>query len=130
MGGKPTGNPAPQTGSQKHTHWRENQAAEILAAHGYQVEQNPGRLPNGKNPDYKIEGEYFDCFSPTSNNIDQVRWGISHKVKSGQTERVILNLDDSLFDPDDIVDILSRKPKQGLKEVIAIKDGKITPIFP
>jgi hypothetical protein len=29
-GGKPTGNPAPETGSQKHAHQRENQAAEIL----------------------------------------------------------------------------------------------------
>jgi hypothetical protein len=49
---KPTGSLAPETGSQKHAHQRENQAAEILAAHGYQVEQNPGTLPNGKNPDY------------------------------------------------------------------------------
>ncbi|MEK8015311.1 MAG: hypothetical protein VSS75_000480 [Candidatus Parabeggiatoa sp.] len=130
LGGKPIGHLAPETGSQKHTHKRENQSAEILAAQGYQVEQNPGTLPNGRNPDYKIEGEYFDCFSPTSNNIDQVRWGISHKVKNGQTQRIILNLDDSLFDPSDIIELLSRKPKKGLKEVIGIKGGKIVPIFP
>ena len=130
VGGKTIGNPAPETGSQKHSHNRENQAAEILAANGYQVEQNPGTLPNGKNPDYKIEGEYFDCFSPTSNNINQIRWGISHKVKSGQTERIILDLDDSIFEPIDIIDLLSRKPKKGLKELIAIKDGKITQVFP
>lgn len=130
LDGKPIGKPAPETGSQKHSHKRENQAAEILAAQGYQVEQTPSTLSNGRNPDYKIEGKYFDCFSPTSNNIDQVRWGISHKVKSGQTARIILNLDDSLFEPSDIIELLSRKPKKGLKEVIGIKGGKITHIFP
>ncbi|EDN70788.1 conserved hypothetical protein [Beggiatoa sp. PS] len=127
---KPRGNPAPETGSQKYTHQRENEAAQILAAQGYQIEQNPGTLPNGKNPDYKIEGQYFDCFAPTSNNIEQVRWGISRKVKSGQTERIILNLEDSLYEPNDIIELLSRKPKKGLKEVIGIKGGKITHIFP
>ncbi len=129
-GGKPIGNPAPETGSQKHTHQRENQAADILAAQGYQVEQSPSTLPNGKNPDYKIEGEYFDCFSPTSDNIDQVRWGISQKVNSGQTQRILLNLEDSRFEPSDIQKLLLRKPKKGLKEVIGIKGGKIIHIFP
>ena len=130
LGEKPTGNPASETGSHKNAHQRENQAAEILAAQGYQVEQSPGTLPNGKNPDYKIEGEYFDCLLPTSDNIEQVRRGISRKVKSGQTQRIILNLEDSPFEPSDIQQLLSRKPKKGLKEVIGIKGGKIIHIFP
>jgi hypothetical protein len=130
LGEKPKGNPAPELGSYKHTHKRENQAAEILAAHGYQIEQNPGTRSNGKNPDYKIEGEYFDCLSPITDKIKQIRKGISRKVNSGQTDRIILNLEDSQFEPIDIIDILSRKPKTGLKEVIGIKGGKITPIFP
>ncbi len=128
--GKPKGKRSPETGSQKRTHRRENQAADTLAAHGYQVEQNPGPLPNGKNPDYKIEGEYFDCLSPDSSNIDQVRKGISRKVSSGQADRIVLNLDDSPFEVNDVKDLLRRKPKKGLKEVIGVKGGKVTQIFP
>jgi hypothetical protein len=129
-GGKPTGKPAPEIGSHKHTHFRENKSAKILAAYGYQVEQNPGTLSNGKNPDYKIEGKYFDCLSPETDNIEQIRKGISRKVKSGQINIIILNLDDSRFEAIDIIVLLLRKPKEGLKEVIAIKNGKITHIFP
>ena len=42
----------------------------------------------------------------------------------------VLNLDDYPFKPSDIADILKRKPKEGLQEVIGIKDGNITQIFP
>lgn len=109
---------------------RENQAADILAEKGYIVEQNPGMLPNGKNPDYKIEGRYFDCLSPKSNNIDQIRKGISRKVRSGQADRIVLNLDDSLFVPNDITEVLSRKPIKNLQEVIGIKGSRIIQIYP
>ena len=129
-GSKPSGDKSPETGSQKHKHQRENEAADLLAANGYNVKQNPGTLPNGKNPDYEIEGEIFDCLTPTSSNIDQIRTGISRKVNSKQADRIVLNLDDSPFSPEDISNMLARKPKEGLKEVIGIKDGKITQIFP
>ena len=128
--GAPSGNKSPETGSSKRGHRRENEAADTLANGGYRVEQNPGTLPNGKNPDYKIEGKYFDCVSPTSNNIDQVRKGIADKVTEAQADRIIVNLDDSKFDPSDIADVLARKPKEGLQEVIVVKDGVITPVFP
>jgi hypothetical protein len=129
-GGKPRGERAPESGSQKRKHQRENESADTLADAGYDVDQGPHTKPNGKNPDYKIEGEYFDCLAPDTDNIDQVRKGISRKVKSGQTERIILNMDDTNLKPSDITDVLQRKPKQGLKEVIGIKKGKITQIFP
>lgn len=35
---------------------RENESADVLARHGYDVEQNPPSKPNGKEPDYLIEG--------------------------------------------------------------------------
>jgi hypothetical protein len=38
---------------------RENEWADVLAENGYDVEQNPPPKPNGKKPDYRIEGEYF-----------------------------------------------------------------------
>jgi hypothetical protein len=129
-GGKPRGERAPETGSQKRKHKRENESADTLADAGYDVDQGPHTKPNGKNPDYKIEGEYFDCLAPDTDSVDQVRKGISRKVKSGQTDRIILNMDDTDLKPSDITDILRRKPKSGLKEVVGIKKGKITQIFP
>lgn len=131
-GGKATGKRTKVEGStrQKRALEKENDSADILAQNGYQVEQNPGALPNGKNPDYRMEGESFDCYSPTSNNVEQIRKGMSDKVSSGQTDRIILNLDDVPVSPQDITERLSRKPKAGLPEVIGIKDGKIVQIFP
>ena len=129
-GGKPAGKRTLETGSQKHKHMRENESADLLAKNGYKVKQNPDTLPNGKNPDFEIEGKVFDNLAPGSSNIDQVRKGISRKINEGQTERIVLNLDDSPFSPNDISDMLARKPKEGLSEVIGIKNGKITKIFP
>lgn len=87
------------------------------------MDQGPHTKPNGKNPDYKIEGKYFDCLAPDTDSVDQVRKGISRKVKSGQTDRIILNMDDTSLEPSDITEILKRKPKRGLNEVIGIKRG-------
>lgn len=129
-GGKPRGERAPETGSQKRKHKRENESADTLADAGYDVDQGPHKKLNGKEPDYKIEGEYFDCLSPDTNNVDQVRKGISKKVNSGQTDRIVLNLDDTDLGSNDITQMLQRKPKDGLKEVIGIKNGKITQIYP
>lgn len=113
---------------------RENESADTMAQHGYDVEQNPPGRPNGRNPDYKIEGEYFDNLAPTTGNVDQVRKGISKKVLDGngniQADRILLNLDDSPLSLDDIKGVLTRKPISGLKEIIVIKGGKAIPFFP
>ena len=102
----------------------------MLANKGYKVEQNPGTLPNGRNPDYKIEGEYVDCYAPKTDNIGKIRNKISKKVKNEQADRIVVNLDDCKFEPKDITDVLKRKPKDGLNEVIGIKNGEVTQIFP
>lgn len=86
--------------------------------------------PNGKEPDYKIEGEYFDCYAPDSSNLDNVRDAISRKVKSGQADRIVLNLDDSPRSMDEIKDVLRRKPIADLKEIFVVKDGKVIPFYP
>lgn len=105
-----------------------------MSRNGYDVEQNPPGRPNGKNPDYKIEGEYFDCYNPTSSNVDQVRKGISDKVLSPdgklQADRIVLNMDDSPLSLDDVKGVLTRKPIADLKEVVIVKDGKAIPFFP
>ena len=74
---------------------RENEAAEILAKNGYHVEQNPNVPNTTKNPDYKIEGEIFDCYSPKPNTSPRnIGSDIQGKVEAGQTDRVVLNLSD------------------------------------
>ncbi|MFB2737115.1 CdiA C-terminal domain-containing protein [Umezakia ovalisporum] len=109
---------------------RENESADILADKGYDVEQNPAPLPNGKKPDYKIEGETFDAYSPSSSNTETIRKNISQKIKEGQTERIVLNLEDSNVKVNELESLLNRKPIEGLKEIIVIKDGQVIPLFP
>jgi Contact-dependent growth inhibition CdiA C-terminal domain len=114
---------------------RENESADALSRHGYDVQQNPAPRWNGKKPDYKIEGRYFDSLAPDSKNIDQVRSGISRKVRdrdSGllQVDRIVLDLQDSPFSSTDVQDILARKPIKGLREVIVIEGGIPRWLFP
>jgi len=49
-----------------------------------------------------------------------------------QADRIVINLDQEgvTITPNDIRDYMKRKPKEGLKEIIGIKDGKIVQIFP
>lgn len=46
---------------------RENEAAETIAKNGYNIEQDPVIEGTTRNPDYLIEGEIFDCYSPAEN---------------------------------------------------------------
>ena len=109
---------------------RENESADTLAENGYDVEQNPPSNEHGKNPDYKIEGEYFDCYSPITGKLDNIRDEVSGKVKEGQADRIVLNLSDCPRSMDEIRDVFERKPVANLKEIIVIKDGEVVPFYP
>lgn len=130
--GTPWGDPTPAhpTRVKDRAHRRENESADVLARHGYDVEQNPPGKPNGKNPDYKIEGEYFDCYSPDTAEVNQVRKMVSRKVKDGQADRIVLNLDDYPQSIDSFAALLRRKPIEGLKEMIIVKDGRVMQFYP
>jgi len=108
---------------------KENESADILADKGYKVEQNP-EVPGDKNPDYKIEGEVFDCYAPNTDNLRTIRKKISKKVGTGQASRIVINLDDTSLNASDVTNLLKRQPKEGLNEVIGIKDGQVIQIFP
>jgi uncharacterized protein YukE len=109
---------------------RENESADTLSQHGYDVEQNPPTTPAGKNPDYKIEGEYFDNYAPSSKNLDNIRDEVSGKVKEGQADRIVLNLDDCPRSMEEIRGVFERKPIAELKEILVVKDGKVVPFYP
>lgn len=110
---------------------RENESATILAKAGYAVEQRPPPLPNGKRPDYIIEGEYFDNYAPSTSSARNIASSIEReKVAVGQAERIILNLDDSNASLADLSQQLAKYPIFGLKEVIVIKNGQVLSLFP
>jgi len=110
---------------------RENESARTLADNGYHVEQNPPPKPNGKEPDYRINGEYYDCYAPISpraRNIAARIWDA--KVEPGQAERIVLNLDDSSVALDAMRTQLKDWPIPGLKEVIVVRGGNVILLFP
>lgn len=111
---------------------RENEAADTLARNGYDIEQNPKIDGTTRNPDYRIEGKVFDCYAPTENKSVRGIWStIKEKVVTkGQTNRVVLNLDDWLGDINELINQLKTYAIDGLEEVIVVKGDKVISIFP
>jgi hypothetical protein len=115
----------------------ENDAAIVLARGGYRVRQNPPPKPNGRRPDYAIEGDYWDCYTvlPGTGNVERIRKSIKSKVnpKSGrpQAARIVLNLDAedagrrTPISPGEVERLLRRKPVSGLEELKIIRDDRV-----
>ena len=118
-GGKPSGERTtnkPNANSEfKRSIKRENEAADTLANEGYKVEQNP--VVKGKDPDYRIEGKIFDCYSPKTNNARSIAKHVSDKVAQKQTKRVVLNLADSDVQRHMLRKTLNDNPIGGLKKL-------------
>ena len=89
---------------------RENESADVLSQSGYDVEQNPPTKPNGKNPDYRIEGEYFDNYAPVTDSLGNIRRKLSDKVRKDQADRLVLYMDDTSCSVDEIAGMLRRRP--------------------
>jgi len=110
---------------------REVHSAETLAKQGYDVEQSPGKMPNGTKPDFRIEGKIFDNYAPTSDNPRSIWRAVEKKVDKGQTERVVLNLGDSNADLGALRQQFQSWPKEGLKEVMVVdREGNIVHLYP
>lgn len=109
---------------------QQNDSADRLAREGYDIEHNEDVKPNGKQPDYKISDEYVDHLNVKSNNVDQARNAISDKVKTEQADRLAVRLDDSKLSAEDVQGRLERRPVNGLKEVIFIKNDAVTSYVP
>ncbi len=110
---------------------RENESARTLADNGYHVEQNPPPKPNGKKPDNRIKGEYYDCYAPNSPSARNIATNLQvQKVDGAQADRIILNLDDTGVTIEAMKQQLVAWPIPGLKELIAIKAGRVVVLFP
>jgi hypothetical protein len=122
----------------------ENAGAVVLAEHGYRIRQNPtraevaqARLDAGdvgnpeKDPDYLLEGRVFDCYSPVkpSKAVRGIWTEAKIKVEDGQTQRVVVNLEDWRGDLSALRKQFAGWPVPGLKEVKVItRDGNIVQI--
>ncbi|WP_438872366.1 hypothetical protein [Paractinoplanes maris] len=120
----------------------ENSGAVVLAGNGWRIKQNPSpeevaqaRAASGdhghpsKNPDYLLEGRVFDAYSPT--NPEKSPRGVwrqveEGKIEAGQTQRVVINLEDWRGDLSALQRQFADWPMPGLKEVKVITaDGDI-----
>ncbi|MFC4335230.1 CdiA C-terminal domain-containing protein [Salininema proteolyticum] len=109
----------------------ENSAAIVIAREGYEIVQNPPEKPNGRRPDFLIEGEYWDCYAPTSPDVNTVRKAVSFKVKKGQADRIILDLRTAPVSMDDLKHRFETRPVKNLREVkIISQEGEVVDFFP
>ncbi|MGZ3458463.1 MAG: SitA5 family polymorphic toxin [Archangium sp.] len=109
---------------------RENESARLLAENGYDVEQDPPSNGFRKNPDYKINGKYADCYAPSTDNPRSILDTVAKKVNKGQAERIVLNLEDSQVTLEALKKELSDSPIAKLKEIIVTKGKKIIRFYP
>ncbi len=109
---------------------RENESARLLAENGYDVEQNPSPRSNGKEPDYKINGEYADCYAPRTSNPRSILDTVAGKVNEKQADRIVLNLDDSQVTLEALQKQLLENPIPDLKEIIVLKNGRVILFHP
>jgi hypothetical protein len=110
----------------------ENAAADDLARAGYRVEQNP-TVPGTRNPDLRVEGNVFDVYSPNyGTSLRNIFGTVVGKVTSGQTQRVVLNLNASgARVPDLVREFAGRRGElPGLREVLGIRRGHVSRIYP
>jgi Contact-dependent growth inhibition CdiA C-terminal domain len=121
---------------------RQNEAAEVMSKNGYHVEYQPkitetekmSRFPwfkKERNPDFKIEGEIFDGYAPRKNtSLTNIIKSIEDKTKQNQARRILLNLDDNNVSIPNLAKELRLSKLPLLDEVIVVKGGKITKIYP
>jgi len=110
---------------------RENEAADILARKGYEIEQNP-HVPGDRNPDYRIDGQIFDAYAPSKGATVNKIWGhAGDKVRAEQADGIVVVLEDNKFiKTRNLRDYFRRNPIDGLRQVLAIKNGKVLEIYP
>lgn len=130
--GSPGGSPTAAHPDRKRERGRrrENESAAALAAYGYRIEQNPLARLNRKNPDYLLEGHYFDCYAPSTSNVGRIRNSINKKVREEQADRIVLNLDDCPVSQSHIREALRTWPVTGLREVLTVDRGRVGTLFP
>jgi hypothetical protein len=148
----PLGEPEPVIGNNGRAEdiALQNEASEIMAKQGFQVERLPNRrsytaeeraaarenanrraeqrqsqlvIP-ARNPDLKVEGRTFDVYAPRAEtNPANIARNVIEKAKKGQADRVIVYLKRNETDPEKIREEIARREKvrpSTLQEVMGI----------
>lgn len=110
----------------------ENKAAETIAKNGYDIEQNPIVNNSSRNPDYKIEGKIFDCYSPDTNTTVRNIWStVEDKViTKSQTRRIVLNLDRWTGNINDLTTQFENYAIDDLVEILIVRNGDVFRFYP
>lgn len=109
---------------------RQIESGDLLARYGFDVTHEPGARPNGKQPDYVIAGTFWDCYAPTRDSARNIATEIDKKVSKNQADRIVLSLEDTPVTADQMREQFRNWPIEGLKEVIAVKDGRYVWLWP
>jgi hypothetical protein len=108
----------------------QNRTAATLARAGYRIRQLP-RHHDAPSPDFDIEGRTFDCYTPKAETAaESVRSMLRNKAKKAQASRFVVNLDRSRLEASDIRRRLLAFPPSRVREVLVLKNGIITRIWP
>lgn len=78
------------------------------------------------NPDFIIDGEFFDHYAPITRNVINIRYNILNKISHSLVKNIILNLRDTSVTVKQIDDYLLFYPVDGLEKLWIIdKWGEI-----
>lgn len=113
---------------------RQNEAAQLFADKGYDIEMLPDS-PNGNGygllddscPDYLINGQPFDCYSPDKNTPVRNIWRTVKGKTETQARRIVINFDDSNKSLTELINQFHTwdKDLSTLDELLVVKDGEI-----
>jgi filamentous hemagglutinin len=124
LAGNPEAPPPNASADQVRSIQRQNEAAQVLADHGLDVEQLPN-TGKGSNPDLEINGQKADVYSPTTKNPQTIWDNVAKKVSS-QAPNVVINLADSPLSASDMAQFIQRNPVPGMNTVTLVKNGAVT----
>ncbi|MFT3688276.1 hypothetical protein [Paenirhodobacter sp.] len=104
---------------------RENESAQLLAGSGFDVLQNPV-VAGPKNPDYLINGEVYDHYAPSTENVRRIWERVKEEVEDGQASNIVIGLQDSGANEETLRRQFADWPIEGLGEVLIVRpDGTI-----
>lgn len=108
---------------------RQHESADLFAQKGYDTEEIDSKGSQVTAPDYQIEGKRFDNYAPKSARLSTIRTEVSDKIKEGQTDRIILNMNDSPLTLRETQALFNRRSISKMKELFFVRDGIIFPVF-
>ena len=113
---------------------RQNEAAQLFADKGYDIEMLPDSpsgngygLLNDSCPDYLINGQPFDCYSPDKNTSVRNIWTTVKGKTETQARRIVINFNDSNKTLTELINQFHtwERDLPTLDELLVVKDGEI-----